>query len=220
MKKSLLFFVMLIGCTLESMAQYFIEDPYAFGKGRGLYNTGVYHLINGEYGEAVNAFVEGLEYNPDNYEGLGVCCELGIGDTADREMALDCYKEGAKRGSVKCKGQLARIKRDGFWPATKEYRKRLINSLKIQYGYGNGGASGGGGTFVMPDNSGSGSSSGSTYRTCPSCGGSGNCTGCGGEGKYWVDSGLYTGSGSRTRVNCGSCGGSGRCRVCYGKGRL
>ncbi len=81
--------------------------------------------------------------------------------------------------------------------------------------YGSGGLPGGGIYGGIPDNSGSGSSSGSTYRTCRGCGGSGNCTGCGGEGKYWVD-GYY----GRSRVNCGSCGGSGRCRVCYGKGRL
>lgn len=89
------------------------------------------------------------------------------------------------------------------------------------------GSSGGGmlGGGFMPNiggssSGGSGSSSGSTYTTCSGCGGSGNCTGCGGSGKYWVDSGMYTGSGSRTQVNCGSCGGSGRCRVCHGTGRL
>ncbi len=82
----------------------------------------------------------------------------------------------------------------------------------------NGGYSGG--TLIVPNNSGSSSSSGSTYTTCSGCGGSGKCTGCGGSGKYWVDSGMYTGSGSRTQVNCGSCGGSGRCGVCHGRGRL
>lgn len=30
-------------------------------------------------------------------------------------------------------------------------------------------------------------------RVCNSCSGTGNCTACGGIGRYWVDSGLYTG---------------------------
>lgn len=83
-----------------------------------------------------------------------------------------------------------------------------------------GGYSGGGGGFSGGYGSSGGGSSYSSSQTCRSCGGSGRCTGCNGEGKYWVDSGLYTGSGSRTRVNCGSCGGSGRCRVCYGRGTI
>lgn len=55
---------------------------------------------------------------------------------------------------------------------------------------------------------------------CNSCSGTGKCTACGGRGQYWVDSGMYTGSGSRTLVNCGSCGGSGNCGVCYGIGKI
>lgn len=181
------------------------------------------HLINHEYGEAVNAFIEGLELNPDNYEGLGVCFELGFGDEADRELALGCYKDGAKKGSLKCKGQLERIKRSGFWPATETYRKRLIRSLKVQYGYDDGGGFSGGG--FMPNirgssSGGSGSSGGSTYRTCPSCGGSGTCSSCHGSGGEWRDTGYYTGSGSRSWISCPSCSGSKRCFNCHGSGRI
>lgn len=60
----------------------------------------------------------------------------------------------------------------------------------------------------------------STVRTCPGCGGSGICTSCHGAGGYWVNSGSYTGSNSRTWVTCGVCHGSGRCGVCHGKGSL
>ena len=226
MKNCLIALVLLFSWTSNSLAQ--IVDYGSFFRGQTLYHKGNYSLMNNKYGEAAYAFAEGTNYHPDNYEGLGICFELGFGDDADKETALDCYKEGAKKGSANCKRQLSRIKKSGFWAATKENRRRYINKLKAKYNYnsggggnsGNGGFSGGVPYGGMPGNFGSGSSSGSTYTTCSGCGGSGNCTGCGGSGKYWVDSGMYTGSGSRTQVNCGSCGGSGRCRVCYGKGRL
>lgn len=60
----------------------------------------------------------------------------------------------------------------------------------------------------------------SNGRICKSCSSTGECTACGGRGQYWVDSGIYTGSDSRTLVDCGSCGGSGKCRVCYGNGYI
>ena len=223
MKNYLILFVIFCWAS-DSLAQN--VDYGSFFRGQTLYHKGNYALMNNEFGEAVNAFAEGTNYHPDNYEGLGICFELGFGDDADKETALDCYKEGAKKGSANCRRQLSRIKKNGFWAATKENRRRYINKLKAKYNYnssgggnyGNGGYTGG--TLTMPNNSGSGSSSGSTYTTCSGCGGSGKCTGCGGSGKYWVDSGMYTGSGSRTQVNCGSCGGSGRCGGCHGRGRL
>ena len=64
-----------------------------------------------------------------------------------------------------------------------------------------------------------GSSSGITYTTCRTCNGSGTCTSCNGRRGYYVDSGMYTGSGSRTWQNCPSCNGNGRCFNCHGTGR-
>lgn len=57
-------------------------------------------------------------------------------------------------------------------------------------------------------------------RTCAGCGGSGVCTACGGKRGYWVESGTYTGSGSKTWHDCSSCHGTGKCGVCYGKGKI
>lgn len=71
-----------------------------------------------------------------------------------------------------------------------------------------------------PNNAGSGSSSGSTYRTCPSCGGSGTCSSCHGSGGEWRDTGYYTGSGSKSWISCPSCSGSKRCFNCHGSGRI
>lgn len=72
----------------------------------------------------------------------------------------------------------------------------------------------------VPDNSGSGSSNGSIYRTCPSCGGSGTCSSCHGSGGEWRDTGYYTGSGSKSWISCPSCSGSKRCFNCHGSGRI
>ena len=60
----------------------------------------------------------------------------------------------------------------------------------------------------------------STYRTCPSCGGSGICSSCHGSGGEWRDTGYYTGSDSRSWISCPSCNGSKRCFNCHGSGKI
>lgn len=100
--------------------------------------------------------------------------------------------------------------------ASEEY-VRILKS-----GVSGGGMLGGG---FMPNiggssSGGSGSSGGSTYRTCPSCGGSGTCPSCHGSGGEWRDTGYYTGSGSRSWISCPSCSGSKRCFNCHGSGRI
>lgn len=199
-----------------------MQNAANLGAGAGLYTSGVLHLINHEYDDAVNAFMEGLELHPDNFEGLGLCFELGFGGKADRELALECYKDGAKKGSSKCRVQLERVKRFGFWPATETYRKKLIRGLEYSYGVG-GASSGSGGIYGgggIPNNPGGGSSSGSTYRTCPSCSGTGTCSSCHGSGGEWRDTGYYTGSSTKSWISCPSCRGSKRCFNCHGSGRI
>lgn len=71
-------------------------------------------------------------------------------------------------------------------------------------GYGSGGYSGG--------QVGGNSPKSSTYTTCGYCRGTGNCSSCKGEGKY------YNYSASKW-FTCGSCNGSGRCFNCFGKGK-
>ncbi len=47
--------------------------------------------------------------------------------------------------------------------------------------------------------------------TCPSCHGTGKCTGCAGRGEY---------RGNGTLLDCPVCNGRGTCRGCYGKGTI
>lgn len=150
---------------------------------------------------------------------MGWMNEMGIGTSQSRSYAKKCYAWGADNGNKQCKKELQRINSGKYLNKTneknfKKYYADLVTtaySISQSTNWNSGGSS----------NSSSYSSGSSTSgRTCAGCGGTGKCTGCSGEGKYWVDSGMYTGSGSRRRVNCGSCGGSGRCRVCHGKGKI
>ena len=65
-----------------------------------------------------------------------------------------------------------------------------------------------------------GGSTNHSRKTCSSCRGTGRCSGCNGQGKYWEQIGTYTGTDTRKYINCPICGGSGRCGTCRGKGRL
>lgn len=70
----------------------------------------------------------------------------------------------------------------------------------------------------------SGSGGGGSYGSsrsggCSYCGGTGKCSSCSGNGGQWMDSGYYTGSGSKSWISCGSCRGSKRCFNCYGTGK-
>lgn len=67
-------------------------------------------------------------------------------------------------------------------------------------------------------NNNSGGNNSSSAHHCNSCSGTGVCGSCNGQGRYWIDTGTYTGYDSRKLTNCAVCGGSGKCRVCYGKG--
>lgn len=192
---------------------------YNKGYGMGCFSAGNSLLCEGKYDKAFSTFQEGTEYTAENWGGLGICYELGFGTDVDYYEAFECYSTGADEGDQACKMALQRINNNGYY--SSKDKKRYLQNLKIICGYYSADAGVGfGGGSIGTFGSGSSSSSGSAYRTCSGCGGSGRCTGCSGSGRYWVDSGTYTGSGSRARVNCGSCGGSGRCGVCHGTGRL
>jgi len=67
-----------------------------------------------------------------------------------------------------------------------------------------------GGSFNGGNNNGNNSrSSNSDQLTCPSCHGSGKCTGCAGRGEYRLNG---------TLSDCAICNGRGTCRGCYGRG--
>lgn len=65
-----------------------------------------------------------------------------------------------------------------------------------------------------------GGSTNHSGNMCSSCRGTGRCSGCNGQGKYWEQIGTYTGTDTRKYINCPVCRGSGRCGTCRGKGKL
>ena len=72
----------------------FAQTNYAYGQGR--YYRGISELCNGNYWEAYTTFVDGADYNPINYEGIGVCYELGFGVSLDHTKALNAYGIGSR----------------------------------------------------------------------------------------------------------------------------
>lgn len=201
--------------TLISITVYGqFAEAYNYGYGMGMYSNGINALCEGDYDEAFEKFSDGVKYHPVNYEGVGICYELGFGVEIDHDEAWDAYATGARAGSPQCQYALKRIKKNGYWPRSfrRTFLQNLRNSMSAQ-GYSNGGYNNYGGS------SGSSSSSGSVYSTCRICGGSGVCKSCGGTGGEWRDTGYYTGSNVRSWINCGSCSGSKRCFNCHGTGR-
>ena len=86
---------------------------------------------------------------------------------------------------------------------------------------GGGGYSGGSGYSEggSPGGYSGGSSSGSTYTKCKYCN-NGVCRQCGGYRGKWMNTGYYTGDGTKSWIECSSCSGTGRCSICHGRGRL
>ena len=191
MKNFVLFLFLLL--PLASIAQYYNpygsyqqqmqanQNAYNAGRGMMMYFQGVTALCEERFDDAYELFYEGIQYNLMNYEGLGVCNELGFGVSVDYDDALSYYKVGANKGNIACKQHLQRIKQSGFW--TQGDKKTFLSNLRasqransgVNPSYGVGGAYGGnyGGS--------SGSSSSSEY-TCPTCHGSGLCNICAGRG--------------------------------------
>lgn len=66
----------------------------------------------------------------------------------------------------------------------------------------------------------SGNSASSTGRKCTGCNGTGKCKACHGEGEYWEEVGMFTGTDTHKKVICPVCNGSRNCKVCYGRGSL
>lgn len=183
-------------------------QAYNFGYGLGMYSKGQLALCEGDYDGAFEAFSDGVSYHPINYEGVGVCYELGFGVEIDHDEAWDAYVKGANAGAQTCQQHIQRIKQNGFWP--RSTRRTFLNNLRIMiqsqgnmYGQGASGYGGSNGS----------TSSGSSGRTCAGCHGSGKCSGCAGRGEYRGD-GYY----GTTIYDCPVCKGSGRCGVCYGRG--
>ena len=212
--KKIFIFVILALFTYNIDAQinpYY--NMYNMGRGTKMYNDGMLHIMRGEDDEAFESFRNGINYTADNFTGLGICFELGFGTSVNTDKAWELYCEGARRGSNECKMAINRIRNQGFTSGTSASRNNFRNLIKIQQNalenvYGNGGYNGGG--FNGGNNNGNNSrSSNSDQLTCPSCHGSGKCTGCAGRGEYRLNG---------TLSDCAICNGRGTCRGCYGKG--
>ena len=211
MKRNFILFV-LITISISVFGQ---SNAYNAGYGFGCYQQGKMALCNGNYDEAFEYFLKGVDYHPINYEGVGICYELGFGVSVDQDEAWDAYARGANAGDYACKSAIQRINQYGYYTKANRsiFLRNLRNSMSAQ-GFSSGGNSGSGSYGGS-----SGSSSSSVYSTCRICGGSGVCTGCGGKGGEWRDTGYYTGSNTQSWIACGSCRGSKRCFNCHGTGR-
>ncbi|MBR0275465.1 MAG: hypothetical protein IJQ76_04585 [Prevotella sp.] len=201
----------ILFCSLMATYLFAQNNAYNMGYGWGRYDRGVTALCNGDYSEAYDFFVEGANYHPMCYEGIGVCYELGFGVDVDYDEAWNAYTIGANAGVPACKQAIRRINQNGYWP--QSYRKTFLVNLRNAQGVNvtpNVGGYGG------SDNS---SGSGSAYTTCRICGGSGTCTSCGGRGGEYRDTGYYTGSSIQSWIPCPSCRGSKKCFNCHGTGR-
>ena len=215
-------FILLSLLPLLSIAQYYNpyglyqqqqqanQNAYNMGAGWGMYMNGISALCNGDYSEAFNQFYRGIDYNTMNYEGLGICYELGFGVAVNHGKALNAYTIGANDGNFGCKQALKRIRESGYY---KEANKQVfLQNLKAMYNanYGTTPNIGSGGSFGGYSN-GYGSSSGSSSYTCPTCHGTGRCTVCAGRG-YRISNNRH--------IECTMCNGGGACYGCHGRGTI
>ena len=194
--------------SMNICAQYI--DAYNYGFGFGKYERGAQALCSGNYNDALGEFLEGVKYHPMNYEGIGICYELGFGVERDTDDALEAYQTGARLGSMECNAALQRIRQHGFYQESQKNAFIINLRASLQARYSSAGT--GGGVNWGSPSSGS-NSSGSSGRTCAGCHGSGKCTGCAGRGEYRGE-GYY----GTQMFDCPVCSGTGNCKVCYGKG--
>lgn len=184
------------------------QNAYNMGKGICIYYEGVNALCEERFSEAYDLFYEGAFYSAMNYEGLGICSELGFGVSVDYDDALNYYKVGANNGNVACKMHLQRIRQNGFW--TKKDKPIFLRNLRASQKAAAGSIQNyGGNMFGGTYNSGGSSrSSSSSEYTCPTCHGTGRCTICAGRG-YRISNGSH--------IECTMCSGGGTCYGCHGR---
>lgn len=170
-------------------------------------------IIDENYNKALQLLGESAEAG--NGEALflyGVMHELGMGVSVNQNFAYKCYNIGSNKGNGDCIYSKKRIIESGYWEATEEMRDNFRTFLKNYIQSQNN-------AFYMQGGfNNSGGNNSSSAHHCNSCSGTGVCSSCNGQGRYWIDTGTYTGYNSQKLTNCAVCGGSGKCKVCYGKG--
>lgn len=138
-----------------------------------------------------------------------------MGVNADHDKAWQFYSWAKSKGNQLAAACIYRINNEGYWEATNENRKIVINKLCAANGINCPS-----GTNSVPNvGYGSGSSSSNSHKKCGSCGGSGLCTTCNGQGAYWEEVGLFTG-GKKKYITCPVCRGNKHCGVCRGNGYI
>lgn len=187
------------------------QNAYNFGAGWAMYINGVSALCNDNYSEAFNQFYKGIDYNIMNYEGLGICYELGFGVSVNQDKAWNAYTIGANKGNLACKQALQRIRESGYYSeANKQIFLKNLKAVHNNANYGTTPNVGGGG-LSGGYSDGHSSSSGSSSYTCPTCHGTGRCTICAGRG-YRIYNSRY--------IDCTMCNGGGACYGCHGRGSI
>mgnify|MGYP002678529065 FL=1 len=147
---------------------------------------------------------------------LGLMYEFGMGVSVNRDKARRFYTWASNNGDRLGSANLQRINNKGFMAATDETRQWVITQLCGIHGCS-------AGSYPAPGSgysSGSSSSSGRSSTRCRSCGGTGLCTTCNGQGGYWEEVGYLTGTPNKKYITCPVCRGTKHCGVCRGVGSI
>lgn len=219
----LLLSILITSAMTEVKAQFMfgpgvsVQDAGRAGYADGLCIRGVSCIVSYRFTEAYKYFSQAYnEYNSANAAAhLGLMYEVGMGVNADHDKAWQFYSWAKSKGNQLAAACIYRINNEGYWEATNENRKIVINKLCAANGINCPS-----GTYSVPNvGYGSGSSSSNSHKKCGSCGGSGLCTTCNGQGAYWEEVGLFTG-GKKKYITCPVCRGNKHCGVCRGNGYI
>lgn len=191
-----------------------VQDAGRAGYADGLCIRAVGELVNYRFSEAHKYYAEAYnEYNSAEAAAhLGLMYEVGMGVVANHDKAWKFYSWAKSKGNQLAAACIYRINNEGYWAATNENRKLVIAKLRVAHGMNSSGG------YSAP-NAGydSSSSSSSSHKKCGSCGGSGLCTTCNGQGGYWEEVGQLIG-GKKKYITCPVCRGTKHCGLCRGNG--
>lgn len=219
----LLLSILITSAMTEVKAQFMfgpgvsVEDAGRAGYADGLCVRAIGELVNYRFSEAHKYYAKAYnEYNSAEAAAhLGLMYEVGMGVTANHDKAWKFYSWAKSKGNQLAAACIYRINNEGYWEATNENRKMVIAKLRVAHGMNSGGA------YSAPNvGYGSSSSSSSSHKKCGSCGGSGLCTGCNGQGGYWEEVGYLSGHPKQIYTTCPVCRGNKHCGVCRGNGYI
>ena len=193
---------------------YMNQRAYNSGMAEAAFMRGKIDLSHRDYDSAFKFFKKAVDNDlKEAIYYLGICLELGYGITVSHDLAKEMYDIGSKMGVKNCIEAVARINKEGFYPATDDMREKfrvaVKNMLAFQLGVND---------VSIPSSGSSRGSSSSSGRTCPGC----NGTGVGGEkiiygAEYTSGSNFYCPKCSRTSPHTHH---TPICPVCHGRKTL